>query len=492
MGLLRSHQLADVGEGSQTMTDRVRPYQYYDATTSICATCHDRVDAKVVFEGGRVLLHKRCPEHGAERVLIADDVDYYLRARNDFLKPSEMPVRFNTPVRFGCPYDCGLCADHEQHSCLTLVEICDACNLSCPVCYASSGPHRPEFRSVEHVERMLDLVCDNEGEPDVVQISGGEPTEHPELIRILKLAKERPIRHLMLNTNGVRIARDKQLCDELADLAPGFEIYLQFDSLCEEPQRNLRGADLLETKLAALDSLRERNISTTLVVTLKRGLNDSECGELIEFALQQPHVRGITFQPIQDAGRNEDFDAGRDRLTLTEVRRNILEQSDLFTPDDLIPVPCHPDALCMAYALKLANEAIPLTRHIDAEVLKSGGRNTIAFERDDALRERVFDLFSTAHSPDSATTSLKDLLCCIPRAEVPRGLGYENLFRVIILEFLDAHSFDVRSVRKSCVHIVHPDAKRIIPFDTYNLFYRDELERTRLAALRAKREPRPS
>jgi len=43
-------------------------------------------------------------------------------------------------------------------------------------------------------------------------------------------------------------------------------------------------------------------------------------------------------------------------------------------------------------------------------------------------------------------------------------LGYENLFRVIILQFIDAWSFDVRAIKKSCVHTVSKDLK-IIPFE---------------------------
>ena len=116
---------------------------------------------------------------------------------------------YNTPVKYGCPYDCGLCPDHEQHSCLTLVEICDACNLTCPICYAGSGQHRTEFRSLEQIEAMLDCVVRNEKEPDVVQISGGEPTLHPDFFRVLEMCKERPIRHLMVNTNGIASRRTR-------------------------------------------------------------------------------------------------------------------------------------------------------------------------------------------------------------------------------------------------------------------------------------------
>jgi uncharacterized radical SAM superfamily Fe-S cluster-containing enzyme len=219
-------------------------------------------------------------------------------------------------------------------------------------------------------------------------------------------------------------------------------------------------------------------------VTLRKGLNDHEIGKIIDFAIEQPCVRGVTFQPIQDAGRADGYDAATDRLTLTEVRRKILEQTTVFRPEDVIPVPCHPDSLAMAYALKLAGKVTPLTGMIEPDVLINGGRNTILYEQDEAVRDGVFKLFATNHSPQSGATTLRDLLCCLPNVLVPANLGYENIFRVIIMQFIDHHAFDVRSVKKSCVHIAHPDG-RIIPFDTYNLFYRDGLEHSVLEPLRA-------
>jgi uncharacterized radical SAM superfamily Fe-S cluster-containing enzyme len=177
------------------VADRVRPYLFYDVAVS--------VEGKIVFENGSVFMLKRCPAHGFERVLMADDVEYYRRCREVFIKPPEMPLVFNTPVRWGCPYDCGLCADHQQHSCLSLVEITDRCNLECPICYAGSGPSRHQYRTLDHVQRLIDAVVRNEGQPDVVQISGGEPTVHPDFFAILDRAKKAPIRHLMVNTNGL-------------------------------------------------------------------------------------------------------------------------------------------------------------------------------------------------------------------------------------------------------------------------------------------------
>ena len=206
--------------------------EIYDASSiALCTTCLKRVPAEVRIEGENVILVKQCDQHGVERVLLADDALYWRAARERFTKPAQAPKRRNTPIQFGCPYDCGICAHHEQHACLAIVEICDACNLACPVCYAESGPTRQEYRSLDEIERMLDAVVANEGEPDIVQISGGEPTLHPDLFRIIELARARPIRHLMLNTNGVKIAEDSGLAARFADLGPGFEVYLQFDSL---------------------------------------------------------------------------------------------------------------------------------------------------------------------------------------------------------------------------------------------------------------------
>jgi hypothetical protein len=261
----------------------------------------------------------------------------------------------------------------------------------------------------------------------------------------------------------------------LSEYSPGFEIYLQFDSFEDGALKELRGANLADIRRKAIEHLNEFNISTTLVVTLKKGLNDGEIGKIIQYGLQQRAVRGVTFQPIQAAGRLEEYDPATDRLTLSEVRQMIIEQSEVFSADDIIPVPCHPDCLAMGYALKMGEQVIPLTGLIDPQVLLEGGRNTIVYEQDETLREKVFSLFSTNHSPESSALSLGQLLCCLPLVQVPPAISYDNVFRVIIMQFLDAYNFDIRSVKKSCVHIVHPDG-RIIPFDTYNLFYRDDKE----------------
>ncbi|MEQ3498747.1 radical SAM protein [Tenacibaculum sp. SSH1-16] len=448
-----------------------RKYNYYDFTLSLCPECLKRVDAKIVFEDDKVYMLKRCREHGSSKVLIADDVEYYKNIRN-YNKPSEMPYTFNTKTDYGCPYDCGLCPDHEQHSCLTVVEVTDRCNLTCPTCYAGSSPTYGRHRTLEEVKAMLDAVVKNEKEPDVVQISGGEPTIHPQFWEILDYAKSLPIRHLMLNTNGIKVAKDVAFAERLKTYTPDFEIYLQFDSFEDSVLRELRGANLNEIRRQAIENLNRLNLSTTLVVTLQKGLNDHEIGKVIDYALQQKCVRGVTFQPTQIAGRLESFNPETDRMTLTEVRRKIMEQTDVFNADDLIPVPCNPDALVMGYALKLGGEVFPLTRYINPNDLLDNSKNTIIYEQDEALHGKMIELFSTGNSVEVAEENLKSIMCCLPNIDAPE-LGYDNLFRVIIMQFIDAYNFDVRAVKKSCVHIVDKDNK-IIPFETMNLFYRDD------------------
>ena len=456
-----------------------RPYLFYALTNSVCHHCLTKVEAKIIFRDEKVYLVKHCPTHGHQEVLIADDIEYY-KLSQQFIKPGDMPLKFNTPIKYGCPFDCGLCPDHEQHSCLTLVELTDRCNLSCPICYADSGvedispqSHQPRnHRSLAHIEQMLDAIVENEGEPQIVQLSGGEPTLHPDFFAIMDLVKTKPIKHLMINTNGVRIAKDKKFVERLSQYKPGIEIYLQFDSLEKEALLELRGADLREVREGAIAHLNEYNISTTLVVTVKKGLNDKEIGKIIDYGLQQKCVRGVTFQPIQIAGRLEQFDPKTDRYTLTEVRRSLLEQSSHFQSEDIIPVPCHPDCLAMGYALKFQDQVIPLTGLLEPDAMVKIMPNSVLYEQNEDLKKHIFELFSTSHSPNSAATSLKQLLCCLPLIPVPDNITYENVFRVLIVQFLDPYNFDVRSVKRSCIHIVHPDG-RIIPFDTFNMFYRE-------------------
>ncbi len=457
-----------------TATQRKQaPYVFYGQTTSLCEECYDLVPAKIIVEGQDVFYQKRCKSHGVQKTKISSDAAYFQWCKQ-FIKPGDRPHQYQTKTDYGCPLDCGLCPDHEQHSCLALIEINEECNLECPVCFANSSPAKKTNLPLETIEAMMDALVESEGEPDVLQISGGEPTIHPHILEILKLAKTKPIKHLMINTNGVRIARDPDFVKQLAELTPGFEVYLQFDSLEKAALEDLRGIDLRTVRKRALDHLEEFNISTSLVVTVKKGVNDHEIGALIDCALNYKCVRGITFQPVQDAGRNEDFDKNNDRILLTDVRRAIYEQSPLFAPEDIIPLPCNPESISIAYGIRDGKKVLPVTSLIPKEELVKDVPNAVSFETNEALREKVVSLFSLSSGDLNTAERMESLLCCLPEVPVLEKLGYENIFRVTIVQFLDRFNFCIGNVKRSCIHFVTPELQ-IIPFDTYNLMYRNGL-----------------
>jgi uncharacterized radical SAM superfamily Fe-S cluster-containing enzyme len=450
---------------------RSRSYIFWGQTTSLCETCLRLVPAKIEIRDNEVWYQKRCPQHGVQTTLVSTDAAYWKLCK-DYIKPGDRPLTLQSRTEYGCPFDCGLCPDHEQHSCLALIEINEHCNLTCPVCFADSSPARSRQLSLATIESMLDTLIASEGQPDLVQISGGEPTLHPDIFAILDAVRARPVRHVMINTNGVRLAREPDFVAQLAEHRRGLEIYLQFDSMKRDALMNLRGADLRGVRQQALENLERHGISTTLVVTVKRGVNDDEIGAIVRHALEWRCVRGVTFQPVQDAGRNESFDKERHRIVLSEIRERVIKESGVFDGKDMIPLPCNPETISIAYGLRNGRTVIPVMSLLPREELIASLPNTVTFEKQPALLRKFMELFSLSSGPENTGERMAELLCCLPRVPVPPGISYENVFRVVIVQFMDRFNFCVGGVKRSCIHFVTPHGQ-IIPFDTYNLFYRD-------------------
>ena len=286
------------------------------------------------------------------------------RTASPSCRPPTIPLEFSTEVNEGCPLDCGLCPEHKQHACLAVIEVNTGCNLACLICFADAGPGYN--LTLDQVESMLDLFIRTEGDPEVVQFSGGEPTIHPQLFDMIRMAQDKGIRYTMVNTNGRRIARDEAWARQLAELRP--VVYLQFDGLEDETYIKLRGEPLLDEKLAALDRLAELDMNVILVATVERGVNEHEVGALIEFGLKHPAVRGLNFQPVTHTGRHAPFDP-MDRVTIPEVIGRIEEQTNKqFVKSDFVPVPCcHPGCQSITYAFVDHDEVTPLPRILNVD-----------------------------------------------------------------------------------------------------------------------------
>ncbi len=229
------------------MKQQLADHRFLGITQSICPDCLAVVPAKIVVrDGGRVYFRKQCPEHGPRDDFACSDVRWFDRPGFDF--PGKVPpVRGVSPER-GCPYDCGLCTEHEQHTCVAVLELTSSCNLTCPLCYAGSAPGG-EHITFDEACRAIDRLVECEGRGEILQLSGGEPTIHPQFVEIVQYACAQPIDIVMINTNGIRLARDAAFRREIAKLKHRCEMYLQFDGFDDNVQRRLRGQPLMADKL---------------------------------------------------------------------------------------------------------------------------------------------------------------------------------------------------------------------------------------------------
>ena len=468
-------------------------YIFYELTRSICPECRRVIDAQILLRAGKVYMRKRCPEHGQFEALIYGDAQAYT-SLSRFNKPGTIPLAFTTAIEHGCPHDCGLCPDHQQHACLGIIEVNSACNMACPLCFADAGAG---FNlTLAEVESILDHFVATEGNPEVVQFSGGEPSIHPDIIAMLRAAKVRNIRHVMLNTNGKRIANDDAFLAELADVHPA--IYFQFDGFDRETYRTLRGEpDILPEKLRALDRLAQFGLSAVLVPAIERGVNEHEVGSIVRFALDHPAVRGINFQPAFRAQRHIPADPLQ-RMTIPDVLGLIEAQTGgLFTVSDFVPVPCcFPTCNAVTYAYVEGDTVVPLPRVLNVEDYLDYLTNRITPDLDGEIQAALEGLWSSSAVPGSEKLTSQFALSCaacgLPDGGLDLGALASRVFMMMLQDFMDPWTFNQKNVMKCCKEFLLPDGKQI-PFCAYNsVGYREQAraqltERTRARA-RAERE----
>jgi uncharacterized radical SAM superfamily Fe-S cluster-containing enzyme len=457
-------------------------YIFYELTRSICPECRRVIDAKILLHDNKVYMRKRCPDHGDFEALIYADAQAYTSSTR-FNKPGTIPLKFSTDIVHGCPHDCGLCPDHQQHACVGIIEINSACNMDCPLCFADAGAGYN--LTLEEVEAILDNFVATEGNPEVVQFSGGEPSIHPQIIPMMRAAAERNIRHIMLNTNGRRIASDDDFLAELADLRPA--IYFQFDGFDPKTYHLIRGEpDILPEKLRALDRLAEIHCPVILVPAIARGVNEHEIGQIIKFAMEHPTVFGVNFQPAFHAGRFMTHDPLQ-RLTNPELIGLVEQQTGgMFQISDFIPVPCcFPTCNSVTYAYIDGDTVTPLPRILNVEDYLDYIANRVLLNFAEEIKIALEGLWSSAAIPGTQKAAYNFALTCAA-CGFPEGLeGVEGLmdhfFMIMFQDFLDPWTFNQKNVMKCCKEILLPDGKQI-PFCAYNNVGYREQARAQLTA----------
>nr|WP_228537577.1 radical SAM protein [Nocardia sp. XZ_19_231] len=497
--------------------DRILRY-----VTAFCPRCHDehpetplsdvaRLSGWLAERDGKVFLERGCRTHGMVRTLYDEDPEILA-----YLEEWTAPTKAHLPDAAGnfdpvpSAYLRGLPEMQTQHTCILLEDIIDSCNLRCPTCFADSSP---ELRGVVAVEDVLANVdqrlARENGRLDVLMLSGGEPTLHPQLARLLAELTARPITRILLNTNGLRIAVDDELLALLRTHRDRVEVYLQYDGETAQASRHHRGGDLRVRKQQALQRLSSNAVFTTLVMTVALGVNDDEIGAVLRTAMDTPFVGGVSIQPQFGSGRSGAIDP-MDRLTHTGVLRRLGPQTDgLVTWRDLTALPCsHPHCCSVGYLLRDdAGQWQSLVSLIGHERLKQQlglvsnriADSALPAELRMAVQESLLGLLSEQSSlshPEigrvwrnicencdlGMSTLLTLASSALPgRRKRLRTLLGERVVRITIKPFMDMSTMIEERLTQCCVHVgTRADADQCAPFCAVQAW--PALSRQRLSA----------
>jgi uncharacterized radical SAM superfamily Fe-S cluster-containing enzyme len=467
---LRRSNLLESGDeiASQTALAMTTSAESILSTTeSVCPECLARLAAERILIGDDVYLRKTCAEHGTFQTIVWRGQPAY----TEWVKPKipAHPANPFTPIERGCPFDCGLCADHLQTTCCVLLEVTQRCDLHCAFCFASAGDQRsadPDLASIEQwYRRLLEA-----GGPYNIQLSGGEPALRDDLPDIIRLGRDLGFTFFQLNTNGLRLARDGAYLKQLTEAGLS-TVFLQFDGTRGEVHRQLRGRDLLAQKLAVIDRCADLNLGVVLVPTLVPGINTDDIGNLIQLALDHfPAVRGVHFQPVSYFGRYPQAPRDADRITIPEVIRAIEVQTTgriknaSFKPSNAENARCsfHGNFVVMP-----DGELKPLTQRAkssccqpsDAAQGSIKAREFVAQHW--AAPEARIELLPLAPQANAPQSSLGGWDTFLSRAKT-------HVFCISGMAFQDAWNLDLERLRECYIHNISPDG-RLIPFCAYNL-----------------------
>jgi uncharacterized radical SAM superfamily Fe-S cluster-containing enzyme len=479
-------------------------------TKSLCPECTKVIEAEVVEKDGKALIRKNCPKHGSFEDVYWSDAQMYKRAQK-FARVGKGIENPRTKEEKGCPFDCGICPNHKSHTILGIIDVTNRCNMRCPICFANAAAagyvYEPTF---EQIVAMIYNLRENKPVPAPgLQLSGGEPTLRDDLPDIIRAAKEAGFPHIEVNSNGLRLAQDFDFVKKLVDAGVS-TIYLQFDGVTSEPYKITRGQDVLKYKLKAIENCRKADLkSVVLVVTLVKGVNDHQLGDIIKFAIKNIDViKCINVQPVSFAGRISQKDRAKWRITIPDFLKAVEKQTDgQIAASDFYPVPCvapisnfveaykgksyvefttHEHCGAATYVFADDGKIIPITRFVNVEKL---------FELLDKYAEELQRGGFGAKTKVIAK-ALKDVPSTIDMRKAPKGL---NLLKIILnvirtgdysaitefheralmigcMHFMDAYTFDLERVERCGIHYAVPDG-RLIPFCTMNSIHRQTVEK---------------
>lgn len=435
--------------------------EWLGETHSLCPECLSRVPAQRVWENGNIYLEKVCPTHGHYKALIWRGEAAQFIEWGNYGTEAVPPLKALKRVVKGCPYDCGLCPSHRANTCSMIMLITDRCNLACPVCLADSHTSPAQDPDLGAVRGMYETILRCTGRP-AIQLSGGEPTVREDLPEIVSLGRSMGFPHLVINSNGIRIAKDKPFLERLVKAGAG-TIYLQFDALSDPVYRFTRGADLVDLKIDAVRNCKEFGIGVVLVPTLVPRQNDGQLGDIVAFAKEwMPTVRGIHIQPISYFGRYPHPPLDKDRITLPDVIAALVRQTGgELNAEDFLPRRSRSSHCSFSGLFVMRSGRLhPVNQRPRGRPLPMAGPSRIPpWESARSFMELHWQLPEETELPVDRPLSPLDMAC---REVATRGLT------ISCMPFQDAWTIDLERLCHCCLHVATPDGE-ITPFCAFYL-----------------------
>ncbi|MBL0217278.1 MAG: radical SAM protein [Myxococcales bacterium] len=459
------------------MTDRL-----LKTTSSLCAVCKRATPAEIWRSSGRVVMRKVCDVHGASEVLVSPSAEWYESIVG--YTPVLARPEARKEVSQGCPFDCGPCTSHEQQSQLPIVPITSACNLDCPICYTHNKNEGAFHMTEEQLTAILHHLRAADPERRIINLTGGEPTQHPQFERIVERCVEEGIHRITISTHGLRFLKEERLLERLAKL--GARIVLSFDSFKPETNQEMLGGNFLDGKLRVLDLLEKYQVETTLLPVVARGVNDDEVGAFVKLALSKDFIRSVELHTMTFTGHNGTSFDRRGRYTTYEVLQDLEAQTDgVLKVSDFVPSPAaHPLCYLVTYVLKLDDGRwLPFPRFMPGSDLRELLAGMLYLEPTLAMEHKLGDVINRLWAGEIECAEQELVLARLRRlteSVFERDLGAKERLRraeasskaIYIHAHMDEETFDTDRIRQCCVGIREPDGTNI-PSCAYNTLYRD-------------------
>lgn len=455
---------------------------YFTTVRGMCRHCREIVPARVFFRDGQVWQQSLCSRCENAPALIAADKDWYL-ANTLRAMPDHSPLPGSKPSARGCPHDCGPCTWHTTPCQLPVISVTNACNLRCPICFTYNRDDEIYHMPVKEMRRTVDWIVESSGRVDLINITGGEPTLHPEILDILRACKRPEIGRITMNSNGIRLAEDDALCEQLAEL--GVYVILSFNTFDRQVSTQLHGRDLVDTKLSAIGNLTRAGVRMTLLNVLIRGTNENALGGLLDLMRGNDQILSLTVQTMTYTGQGGGQYARSQHLPVDEAATIVSRESaGTLRFEDFVSRPsAHPLCYLVSYMLKDGNTLLPFTRFAQRSAVEQLIADSYLIRPgcdDSFFRDAINDLYAEGHTEHLAT-----LRAMVERL-YPPGKAVSDFERQRIAEsavrtvyvhaHMDEDNFDC-SRAMMCPDLVPAEPGRLIPACTYNLFYRMQDER---------------